>query len=43
MFDFDFGLGGDIELLRETVGSFVATEIAAGKIIRVESSWYLAS
>ena len=28
MFDFDFGLGEDIDLLRETVRSFAATEIA---------------
>ena len=27
MFDFDFGLGEDIDLLRETVRSFAATEI----------------
>ena len=28
MFDFDFGLGEDIDLLRETVRSFAAAEIA---------------
>ena len=28
MFDFDFGLGEDIDLLRESVRSFAATEIA---------------
>jgi isovaleryl-CoA dehydrogenase len=28
MFDFDFGLGEDIDLLRQTVRSFAATEIA---------------
>ena len=28
MFDFDFGLGEDIDLLRETVRSFAVTEIA---------------
>ena len=28
MFDFDFGLGEDIDLLRETVRGFAASEIA---------------
>ena len=31
MFDFDFGLGEDIDLLRETVRSFAATEIAPAR------------